>query len=83
MTIPCSCGCSVVSVVEFEEIGEEPREFYAEFYTMACPSLGHRLKTAWQVFRGKEHWIHDVCLTKEGLTELRDYLNQIMPEEGE
>jgi hypothetical protein len=81
VTIPCSCGCSVVTVVEFDEIGDNPREFFADFYTMALPPFGSRLKTAWKVFRRREHWIHDVHLDEEGLRELRDYLNEILKED--
>lgn len=79
--IPCSCGCSVVTVVEFDEIGDDPREFYADFYTMARPGFGHRLKTAWKVFRRQDHWIYDVNLDEEGLRELRDYLNETVKDD--
>lgn len=79
VTIPCSCGCSVVSIIEFEEWKDDPRSFYAEFYTMVRPRFRDRFKTAWAVFRGREHWLHDVCMQAEGLEELRDYLNEIAP----
>lgn len=79
--IPCSCGCSVVTVFEFDEIGEYKKEFYADFYTMVIPSFSSRLKTAWKVFRRKDHWIYDVNLDEEGLRELRDYLNETVKDD--
>lgn len=81
VTIPCSCGCSVVTVIEFDEIGDLKREFFADFYTMARPPFGSRLSTAWKVFRRKDHWIHDVNLDEDGLRELRDFLNETVKDD--
>lgn len=72
----------MVTIVEFDEIGDDPREIYADFYTMAMPPMWHRLKTAWKVFRRRDHWIHDVNLDENGLKELRDYLNEIMKDKN-
>lgn len=69
----------MVSVIEFEEWGEDPHSYYAEFYTMVRPRFRDRFKTAWAIFRGREHWIHDICLLEDGLKELRDYLNEVLP----
>lgn len=66
-------------MVEFESFDDDPKEYYAEFYTMVRPRFRDRLKTAWAVFRRRDHWLHDVCLAEEGLIELRDYLNEILP----
>lgn len=69
----------MVCVVKFEELGDDPRAFYAEFYTMVRPTFSERFKTAWAVFRGRDHWLHDVCLQEEGLEELHSYLDEILP----
>lgn len=81
LAIPCQCGCSVVVFVEFEAIGDDPQEFYAEFYTMVCPSFWERFKTAWKVFRGKDHYLHDLVMDKDSLTEVRDFLDKNLPKE--
>lgn len=83
VTIPCSCGCSVVIIVEFEEWNDDPREIYAEFYTQAQPKFGERLKTAWKVFRRKDHFLYDLALDEAGLKELRDYLIEVFKEDDE
>ena len=73
IAIPCTCGCSVVAFFDFSEY-DEP--MYADFYTSVRPDLKHRVKTAWEVFRRRENWIHDVELDENGLRQLRDFLNE-------
>lgn len=63
-------------VMELPEFKGEAQEFYAEWYTMVQPGKKWRLRTAWQVFRGRDNYLHDIALGEEGLHELKDFLNE-------
>lgn len=69
--------------MELDELEDDPQEFFAEFYTMVRPSFGERLKTAWSVFREKDHYLHDVVMDEASLVKVRDFLNKHLPKESE
>lgn len=76
IAIPCNCGCSVVLVMEFEELGDHPQEFVTEFFTAMDLKGSRRIRwqTAWRILRGKDPWLHDVCLDSKAMGELQDFL---------
>lgn len=78
IAIPCSCGCSVVVVMEFEQFGDDPQQFFVEFFTAyrEKDSRRARWQAAWRVFRGKDPWLHDVCLDPTEIAKLRDFLSE-------
>lgn len=79
IVIPCSCGCSILVIVEFDAINEDlPQEFWAEFFTSVDPKANRRSRwsAAWRILRGKNPWIHDVCMDPRALADLRDFLNR-------
>jgi hypothetical protein len=81
LAIPCECGCSVVVFMELDAFKEDPQEFFAEFYTMVRPPFRERFKTAWAVFRDKDHYLHDVVIDKDALVKVRDFLEKTLPKE--
>lgn len=72
IAVPCDCGCGVVLVTRFDPWGDEPEEVFVEFFeAYQVSGLRNRLRAAWRVVRGKEPWLHSICLQAEGIAEMR------------
>jgi hypothetical protein len=67
--------------MEFDQFGEDPQEFFVEFFTSYRPkdSRRSRWKAAWRVFLGKDPWLHDVCLGTEEMTQFKEFLDATLP----
>lgn len=81
IAIPCTCGCGVLVIVEFDQYGEDPQEFFVEFFTSPDPRISRRqrLATAWRVLRGREPWLHDVNLGPHEMNDMKAFLERTLP----
>jgi hypothetical protein len=81
IAIPCSCGCSVLVIMEWDAFQDEPQQFFVEFFTAVDPraSRRERISAAWRVLRGKNPWLHDVALDPNAIAELRNFINKNLP----
>lgn len=79
--VPCTCGCAIVAVIEFDPFEDDPQMYFAEFYTATRPgaSRWERFKAAWRVVRGNDPWMHSVCWDANAVKELRDFLDSCIP----
>lgn len=78
LTIPCSCGCSIVTIAEWIDFEDEaPSDWFLEFFASPAPTRWRsRLQGAWNLLRGKPAATHCVCWRPEQVAQLRDWLNE-------
>lgn len=72
--VPCACSgtCAVVLVTDIEAWGDEPHHVYVEFYAQMSGGLRSRLRAAWRIVRGKDPWLHAICLEEESVRQMRE-----------
>lgn len=74
VAVPCSCvgNCGVVLVTDMQPFGDDPHVAFVEFFqSYQSHTMRHRLRAAWRVLRGKDPWIHDICLDEIGIAQMR------------
>lgn len=86
LSLPCDCAgtCSVALVTEYEEYGDEPQEFFVEFYVRPVQyRLRDRVRYAWRMLRKATFIDPNCCLSWSGPEQpekLRDFLNEKLPQ---
>lgn len=58
---------------------DEPWAWSFEFFNRAGSgpgTLGYRIKLAWRILLGHDHFIEAVCLDGNDVAKLRDFLNE-------
>lgn len=80
--LDCDCAgrCSVLCV-DFDKYDESEHTWSWDFYTNSGydHSWYHRVRIAWNVLRGKDHYFHGTVHTVKDMERLRSFLNQTLP----
>lgn len=81
IAVPCDCSCSVLLITEFEKYGDDPQQFYFDFYTQvkSKPYFRDRIKNIWAILRGKDIIDDCIVLSPEHIEQVRDFFNEHLP----
>ena len=84
--VNCNCGCDeAIQVKKLVYDVNDEDEYYlsvltGEFSAMQrgiFRTIGHRLKMAWKILRGKEYLLAEIVMTKEEFAEYKKLLEEI------
>ena len=82
LKLDCDCigRCSVLRV-DFEKYDDGPEAWSWDFYTNSgyTHSFRHRLRIAWNVLRGAEHYFHGTVHLREEMERLQNFLEETLP----
>lgn len=79
-TFRCECGCTFVTFDIYRWNKDASHTVDLEFWThVGKASLRWRLKTAWRVLTGGDHYLDAVSVDEDQAKELRDFLVEKLP----
>ncbi len=84
--VNCDCGCDEeLHIKRFKVDADTSPDYYltlcgSKFYSKQIGIfrlIGHRLKNAWRILRGKEYLLCDINIKEEHIDKLIDALKEI------
>ena len=88
LLLDCQCvgSCAVLGVDDWGDVANHPDDppwsWSFEFYSRAGSGPGtlrYRLRLAWQIIRGQDHFLECVCLDGDDLLKLRSFIDESLP----
>lgn len=82
LKVECTCGCEEEIKIAKEKLTEDKVIYYislntAQFYAKQnglVKTILHRIKTAFNILRGKEYRLTEVVLNEEDMNQLKEYI---------
>lgn len=82
LKVECTCGCGEEIKIAKDKLSEDKVVYYmilntAQFYAKQdglFRTIGHRIKTAFNILRGKEYRLTEVVLDEEDMNQLKEYI---------
>lgn len=82
LKVECTCGCGEEIKIAKDKLSEDKVVYYmilntAQFYSKQdgiFRTIGHRIKTAFNILRGKEYRLTEVVLNEEDMKQLKEYI---------
>jgi hypothetical protein len=82
-SLACGCAgrCSILHIERFAPFQDESAGWYFDFFTRRGErsSLGWRIKLAWKVLIGRDHFCEATMWSDEEIEGLRRFLNGYVP----
>lgn len=84
--VNCNCGCDeAIQIKKLVYDVKDDDEYYLSILAGEFGStqrgifrtIGHRLKLAWKMLRGKEYLLTEIVMTKEELEEYKKVLGEL------
>ena len=84
--VNCNCGCDeAIQIKKLVYDVKDDDEYYLSILAGEFGStqrgifrtIGHRLKLAWKMLRGKEYLLTEIVMTKEELDEYKKVLEEL------
>lgn len=84
--VNCNCGCDeAIQIKKLVYDVKDDDEYYLSILAGEFGStqrgifrtIGHRLKLAWKMLRGKEYLLTEIVMTKEELDEYKKVLGEL------
>lgn len=84
--VNCNCGCDeAIQIKKLVYDVKDEDEYYLSILAGEFGStqrgifrtIGHRLKLAWKMLRGKEYLLTEIVMTKEELEEYKKVLGEL------
>lgn len=84
--VNCNCGCDeAIQIKKLVYDVKDEDEYYLSILAGEFGStqrgifrtIGHRLKLAWKMLRGKEYLLTEIVMTKEELEEYKKVLEEL------
>lgn len=84
--VNCNCGCDeAIQIKKLVYDVKDDDEYYLSILAGEFGStqrgifrtIGHRLKLAWKMLRGKEYLLTEIVMTKEELEEYKKVLEEL------
>lgn len=85
MKIECSCGCGEEIRIQKNIYTDDTADYYLSLVMMQFyakqngifKTIKHRIKTAFNILRGKEYKLTDIILKEEDMKELKEIIKEI------
>ena len=82
LKVECTCGCGEEIKIAKDKLSEDKVVYYmilntTQFYAKQdglFRTIGHRIKTAFNILRGKEYRLTEVVLDEEDMKQLKEYI---------